>query len=231
MNYANQFDSIVFFTGAGISAESSVPTYRGKGGIWEKYDWQTLACQRAFDQNPERVLEFHEFRRSLVFDCKPNPAHNTISQLEQTKAVFVVTQNIDGLHQKAGSGNVVELHGSLWRLRCDYCGRQIEDLNRKYRSKKCACGQWLRPAITWFEDSLESGVFAQAHSLIESCDLFISIGTSGSVWPAAGLPQIAFDGKAHCIELNLEKTEYSPMYNETYFGLAGTILPSLFQFK
>ena len=226
---ATQFNSIVFFTGAGISAESGVPTYRGKGGIWDKYDWQALACQRAFDRDPKGVLEFHEYRRSLVYECQPNPAHDTIAILERAHTVSVITQNIDGLHQKAGSNNVVELHGSLWKLRCDSCGVHIVDINPKYKSKKCSCGRWLRPAITWFEDSLDMDCFEQAKSLIESCDLFISIGTSGSVWPAAGLPQGALKGKAYCIEINLEKTDFSHLYNETCFGLAGDILPSLFQ--
>src|SRR5262245_5945137 len=121
------FEAIVFFTGAGMSAESGVPTYRRKGGIWKEYDYQQYACQPAFDRDPQAVWEFHNYRRELVSKCAPNRGHEIIAKLEaELPHVSVVTQNIDGLHQRAGSQGVVELHGSLWRVRCDICGTRLE---------------------------------------------------------------------------------------------------------
>ncbi len=226
-----QYDSIVFFTGAGISAESGVPTYRGAGGIWEQYDWQSVACQSAFMTHPEKVLDFHEYRRSLVSSCKPNMAHTTIAQAQSYSKVHIITQNIDGLHQKAGSHSVIELHGSLWRLRCEKCDKKVTDLDEKYQTRMCACGNRFRPDITWFNDPINISVFEEARELILSCDLFLSIGTSASVWPAAGLPMVAFDTSSHTVEINLEKTELSHHFSENYFGKAGDILPDLIEFQ
>lgn len=223
------FKNIVFFTGAGMSAESGVPTYRGRGGVWSQYNWEEYACQEAFDRDPEKVLKFHELRRKSVLACAPHAGHHSIAELEKRHPhVWVVTQNIDGMHQRAGNSNVIELHGSLWRLRCPSHGIS-EDIGETFKSFKCEhCGQWLRPDITWFGDMLNQDVISEANVIIRQCDLFISIGTSGVVWPAAGFPKIARDNGAFCIEINPEPNEMSPLYNESIRETAGNALPHLF---
>lgn len=218
------YRSIVFFTGAGMSAESGVPTYRGKGGVWTRYDYEEYACQSAFDRDPEKVLRFHEIRRRAILDCQPHEGHRIIAGMSRAA---VVTQNIDGMHQRAGSCDVVELHGSLWRLRCDRCGVMKEDFGRTYDSLHCSCGNWLRPDITWFGDMLDKAVMQKAAGLIGSCDLFISIGTSGTIWPAAGFPSLAREAGAFCIEINPEPSGTAG-YDCIIRGEAGTVLPRLF---
>lgn len=226
------YQHIVFFTGAGMSAESGVPTYRGKGGIWNQYKWEEYACQDAFERNPQKVLEFHELRRSASLSCQPHAGHEIIAVLEQQHPnVTVVTQNIDGMHQRAGSKNVIELHGSLWRTRCPVHGI-VEDIGERYQTYKCKqCGKWLRPDIIWFGDSLNRDVMEEGLYAITHCDLFLSIGTSGIVWPAAGFPQIARDNGAYCIEINPEISTMSHLYNETIPKTAGEALPQLFEIK
>ncbi|NTU54048.1 MAG: NAD-dependent deacylase [Chlorobiaceae bacterium] len=216
---------ILFFTGAGMSAESGVPTYRGKGGIWKEYDFEEFACQCAFERTPEKVLRFHELRRRSVLDCHPHDGHRVIASIP---GAVVVTQNIDGMHQRAGSGEVIELHGSLWRLRCKQCRTITEDMGKEYQSLRCtSCGNWLRPDITWFGDMLDETVMQKAAEAISSCDLFISIGTSGTVWPAAGFPDLARKAGAFCIEINPEPSG-STRYNLVIRESAGSTLPRLF---
>lgn len=226
----DKYKTIVFFTGAGMSAESGVPTYRGRGGVWSKYNWEEYACQEAFDRDPEKVLKFHELRRQSVLACTPHGGHNTIAELEKRHPrVHVVTQNIDGMHQRAGSRNVIELHGSLWRMRCPSHGLS-EDIGEAYRSFKCEqCNLWLRPDIIWFGDILDQDVINDAHVVIGRCDLFISIGTSGVVWPAAGFPKIAKGSGARCIEINPEPNDMSYLYDESIRETAGNALPRLFE--
>lgn len=220
---------IVFFTGAGMSAESGVPTYRGSGGIWHRYNWQEYACQDAFDLNPEKVLKFHELRRESVLACQPHAGHHTIAALSEKHAnITVITQNIDGMHQRAGSENVLELHGSLWRLRCPSHGIS-EDMGETYRTCRCPeCDTWLRPDIIWFGDMLDSSVMEEAAWQIGKSDLFISIGTSGVVWPAAGFPKLAKENGAHLIEINPEISEMSHLYDRTIRSAAGAALTKLF---
>ena len=225
-----QYGHIVFFTGAGMSAESGVPTYRGLGGIWSQYRWEEYACQEAFDDDPQKVLEFHELRRKAVLACKPHEGHVSIASLQKRHpGVMVVTQNIDGMHQRAGTRNVVELHGSLWRLRCPRHGKSEDDLGERYRSYRCEkCGSRLRPDIVWFGDMLDQGVMEEAAAMIRSCDLFISVGTSGVVYPAAGFPRLAKENHAWCIEINPEPNEMSSLYDKTIRDMAGKALPGLF---
>ena len=225
----DEYQYIVIFTGAGMSAESGVPTYRGRGGVWSEYRWEECACQEAFDRDPQKVLEFHELRRQAVLECQPHDGHFAIAQLEKRHPkVVIVTQNIDGIHQRAGSENVVELHGSLWRLRCPMHGI-TEDLGERYKSYKCEhCGSWLRPDIVWFRDMLDEYNMSQAIFALRKCDLFISIGTSAVVYPAAGFPKIAKEFGAKCIEINPEQTEMSFMYDISIQSTAGKALPRLF---
>ena len=224
-----KYRHIVFFTGAGMSAESGVPTYRGHGGIWNQYRWEEYACQDAFDADPERVLKFHEMRRAAVLSCTPHTGHFAIARLEKKHPrITVVTQNIDGMHQRAGSRNVVELHGSLWRLRC-LCKGASEDIGEKYGSFTCGkCGGWLRPDIVWFGDMLDPDVMERAVAAIRNSDLFVSVGTSGVVYPAAGFPRFAKENGARCIEINPEANDMSYLYDEAIRSAAGEALPELF---
>ena len=139
----NNYNKIIFFTGAGMSAESGVPTYRGRGGIWNEYKWEEYACQNAFNKNPEFVLKFHQLRRMEALKCNPHQGHDIISKIENlNRNTFIITQNIDGMHQRANSTNVIELHGSLWRLRCEKEGIVIEDkMEGKFSRTTCNCGE------------------------------------------------------------------------------------------
>lgn len=213
------FSRIVFFTGAGMSAESGVPTYRGKGGIWGEYDYETSACQRAFDRDPEHVWEFHDFRREIVSKCAPNEGHRWIASCEQQlPSITVVTQNIDGLHQAAGNQRVHELHGSLWKLRCDVCGWRDEDHSAPLADKRCpvctSAGSvvYKRPDIVWFGDNLSRAVLELVSDALVTCDLMVAIGTSAVVYPAADLPLIARRAGARIVEVNPEETPMSSMY-------------------
>lgn len=213
-----------------MSAESGVPTYRGEGGIWHEYKWEEYACQQAWEQNPEKVFEFHDLRRQEALKCEPHIGHKVIADLEINHAgVSVVTQNIDGMHQRAGSKRVIELHGSIWRVRCDKEGKVFEDLNQGgYAQRSCACGEWLRPDIIWFSDFLNPAVIKQADAVIAKADLFISIGTSGVVFPAAGYPQLAKNAGAEMIEINPEPSDLSHLFDQVYRKPAGKTLEELF---
>ncbi len=223
------YQGIVFFTGAGMSAESGIPTYRGPGGIWTKYRWEEVACEQAFRRDPEKVLAFHRERRLGVAACKPNVGHQVIAALEQQHPrVSVVTQNIDGLHHRAGSLLVIELHGSLWRLRCPRDGRHLEIKPGSNYPDHCECGAWLRPDIVWFGDNLDHNVITRAMESLADCDLLVSVGTSGTVWPAAGFPQVARQNGAYSLEINPEANELSRLYNQAYRAPAAQVLPRLF---
>jgi NAD-dependent deacetylase len=225
----SDYARIVFFTGAGMSAESGIPTYRGEGGIWEEYNWEEVACEEAFQNDPKKVLEFHEIRREKVFTSTPHAGHKMISNLQKKhNNVVIITQNIDGMHQLSGNTNVIELHGSIWRLRC-LCDRVvINDRGRKYKCMKCDCGAWLRPDIVWFGDHLNSSIVQQAIETSGEGDLFISIGTSGGVWPAAGIPKFARENGAYMIEINLEDTVSTHLFDEKIYKPSSTALTELF---
>jgi len=222
-------DGIVFFTGAGMSAESGVPTYRGRGGVWNRYNWEAYACQEAFDRDPEKVIDFHERRREAVLNCEPHEGHRHLARMEEIHpGVMIVTQNIDGMHQRAGSRAVIELHGSLWRLRCAVHGVR-EDHNTRFSHKRCPdCGSWLRPDIVWFGDALDPRVMESAARAVSRCDLFVSIGTSGVVWPAAGFHRLAMEGGATMVEINPERTEASELNDITLREPASRGLADLF---
>ena len=207
-------ERVVFFTGAGMSAESGVPTYRGKGGIWKEYDYETYACQDAFDEDPARVWEFHNYRRKLVGACEANEGHRRIAQVQADRSgVTIVTQNIDGLHQLAGAKDVLELHGSLWRIRCESCGRSEVRRDAPLSKLHCDCGAWWRPGIVWFGDALDEEVVDAAVHAIRRCDLLVSIGTSAVVYPAAQLPLLARQAGARLVEVNPDPTPLSDAYH------------------
>ena len=220
----------LFFTGAGMSAESGVPTYRGLGGIWGQYRWEDYACQRAFDRDAEKVLDFHEERRGRVLACEPHAGHRHLAELQRAGApMAVVTQNTDGLHSRAGVREVVELHGSLWRLRCPRHGPVVDLAAARFATRRCGqCGATLRPDIVWFEDPVDPQVFARAAQLIRECETFVAVGTSAVVYPAARLIPLARECGARMIELNVDDSEMSSLFHERWRGPAGQLLPERF---
>lgn len=229
----SDYETILFFTGAGVSAESGVPTYRGAGGVWKEYDYHRFACQEAFDEDPERVWEFHNYRRELVGKCQPNAAHELIARLQRERGpeqVRIVTQNIDGLHQLAGAQEVFELHGSLWRVRCDACGRKRDDRSVPFTDRRCgadgSAGTW-RPDITWFGDALDQEVFGAAVQAALKARLIVTIGTSGVVYPAAQIPLLGRRSGAVLVEVNPEETELSGAHDHCLRGSASEVLPTL----
>lgn len=218
------FARVVFFTGAGMSAESGVPTYRGKGGIWKEYDYRSYACQEAFDRDPEGVWEFHNYRRGIVGACEPNAGHRIIAE----SGHVVITQNIDGLHQLAGSEVVHELHGNLWRTRCETCGTTEEKREAPLAEMKCPeCGTYKRPDIVWFGDTLNVDTLEAVEDAVGACDLFVSIGTSAVVYPAAQIPIVAKSHGATLVEINLEDTPLSDIYDHCLRGPATEMLARL----
>lgn len=224
----DDFERIVFFTGAGMSAESGVPTYRGRGGIWAEYNYEDYACQRAFDRDPDKVWDFHDKRRAAVMACQPNEGHRVVAEIARAKPeTLIATQNIDGLHQRAGAGEVIELHGSLWRVRCDRERTVRADTSIPIAARACACGAYLRPDIVWFEDALDPNVVERARQALEDCDLLVSVGTSAVVYPAADLPRIAARRGAVTVEINLEDTPMSPLYTHRLRGKASELLREL----
>lgn len=224
------YGSVVFFIGAGMSAECGVPTYRGAGGIWEQYRYEDFACQRAFDSHPERVLDFHEVRRKAVLACEPHAGHHALAKLQAAHpSLHVITQNIDGMLQRAGLRVDAELHGSLWRVRCVRHGIHEDLAGNGFRARHCPdCGAWLRPDITWFEDRVDEAVFAQAGKMIATADLFVSVGTSAAVYPAANFIPLAKRAGARMIEVNPEPTEASSLFERCHALPASTALTTLF---
>jgi NAD-dependent deacetylase len=211
----DRFEHIVFFTGAGLSAECGLPTYRGKGGIWSSYNYEDYACQRAFDVDPERVWEFHDERRRMMAAVDPGVAHRMIAHVQaQRPGTRVVTQNIDGLHQRAGAEHVIELHGSVWRVRCECSPLPSENHDLPIERRCTACDAYKRPDIVWFEDPMQKASLEAAVDALSGCDLLISIGTSGVVFPAAQLPAMAQVNGALCVEINPEETPVSHLYAE-----------------
>jgi NAD-dependent deacetylase len=222
------FEKIVFFTGAGMSAESGIPTYRGSGGIWKEYNYEDYACQRAFDRQPEKVWDFHDERRKMVAGCEPNAGHRIVTEVQKAKpGTKIVTQNIDGMHQRAGATVEAELHGSLWRVRCDDESIVRGDHTMPMEPRKCSCGAYWRPDIVWFEDSLDGRVIQRAVKALEGCDLLVSIGTSAVVYPAAELPRIAMARGVPSVEVNLEDTPMSALYKVRLRGKASELLADL----
>ena len=201
---------IVFVTGAGISQESGIPTFRGKDGYWRKYDPMKLASIDAFYDDPKLVWEWYEDRRKNILDVKPNEGHFAISQMEEFKDVVILTQNIDGLHQRSGSTNVLELHGSIIRIKCTVCDF-IDNITENFESlpPKCKCGSMLRPDVVWFGEPLPQNIWQSAIKEASICDVMIIVGTSLVVSPANTLPVYAKQNGAILIEVNPEKTVMS----------------------
>lgn len=198
---------VVFVTGAGISQESGIPTFRGKDGLWRNYDAMKLATIDAFYDNPKLVWEWYNERRQNIFASKPNEGHKAIAELENFVDVVVLTQNIDGLHQKAGSSKVLELHGSIVRIKCTMCDFKDEIFTDFSEFPPlCKCGNVLRPDVVWFGEGLPQNVWQEAIIHANSCDIMIIAGTSLVVSPANTLPFYAKQNNATLIEVNPDET-------------------------
>lgn len=223
-----QAKKVVVLTGAGISAESGVPTFRGKNGLWKEYRSEELATPQAFASNPPLVWQWYDWRRQIISSKKPNPGHKTLAEWENIfPYFFIITQNIDGFHQAAGSEKVVELHGNIWKMRCLEEKTIIE--NREVPIKeippRCpSCGGLLRPHVVWFGESLESSVLNQAFELSREAELMLIVGTSAVVQPAASLPLTAAENGAKIIEINPEPTPLTSRADLSFQEKAGQFL-------
>jgi NAD-dependent deacetylase len=223
-------DRVAVLTGAGISAESGVPTFRGADGIWKNYQATELATPEAFSRDPELVWEFYNWRRALIGKVTFNAAHKALVTLEARVPHFtLITQNVDGLHLLAGSRNVLELHGNLWKVRCTKCGRVRLDRSPDMgRLPKCPdCGGLLRPHVVWFGESLDSEILHDAFEASRQSQLMLVIGTSALVQPAASLGVEARSAGAKVVEINLEPTGLSGSMDYALHGKAGEIVPLL----
>ncbi|MEJ5347752.1 MAG: NAD-dependent deacylase [Desulfosoma sp.] len=221
---------LVVLTGAGISAESGVPTFRGAGGLWRSYRATDLATPEAFARNPQLVWEFYNYRREILKPLQPNAAHKALVTLEKRIERFLLlTQNIDGLHQAAGSRQVLELHGNIWWVRCTQCGRKTEDrrVPLPFPPLCDGCGGMLRPDVVWFGETLDPEVLHKAYNTLENCDFMMVIGTSGVVQPAASMGLYAQQHGAFVVEINLEPTPYSRAFNVSLQGKAGDLVPQV----
>jgi NAD-dependent deacetylase len=222
--------SVVVLTGAGISAESGVPTFRGQGGLWKKFRAEDLATPEAFARDPRLVWEWYDSRRAALAQVAPNAGHRTLAELEARKPRFtLVTQNVDGLHDRAGSRNVLKLHGDIWELRCLKCGSERRDERTPLPElpPSCECGGMLRPGVVWFGEPLPVEAWERAQKATREAEVLLVVGTSATVYPAAGLVPLAMSAGARVIECNVEETPFSSGLDRSLRGRAGELLPQL----
>jgi NAD-dependent deacetylase len=222
--------SIVALTGSGISAESGIPTFReAQIGLWARYDPQQLATPEAFMRDPKLVWEWYEWRRKLVGEAEPNPGHRALAKLEERAPNFtLITQNVDGLHGRAGNRCVIELHGNILRTVCSAEKMEVESGPGEEKLPVCMnCGAPLRPDVVWFGEMLPDGAMETASEAVRGCDVFLSIGTSSLVYPAASLPYEAVSAGATVVEVNPEDTPLTSRVDYTLRGRAGEVLPRL----
>lgn len=220
----SQFEPLVVLTGAGISAESGIPTFRGDGGLWEQYRAEDLATPQAFHQNPALVWRFYHWRREIVSNCVPNAAHQLLVEIErQVQSFTLITQNVDGLHKAAGNQKVIELHGSLWRMRCTHCRAEWEDNNihpAEHLPQCEDCGALARPDVVWYGESLNKNVLDLSMEAASNARLMLVIGTSAIVHPAATIPMIARYAGAQLVEINPESTPLTPHADQVFHEAA-----------
>ncbi len=225
---------ITALTGAGVSAASGIPTFRGPDGLWKKVRAETLATPEAFENDPKLVWEWYDWRRGMIMNAVPNAAHDVLARWTRERPDFtLITQNVDGLHEKAGAERVLRLHGSIWHVRCSQpCAAGGTDWRDEttpfpHLPPRCPhCGAHLRPAVVWFGEPLDPAVVARAGAAT-SCDVFLAIGTSAVVYPAAGLIQGAKRQGAFTVEINPEATPASDLVDVSIRGSAGDVLTAL----
>jgi NAD-dependent deacetylase len=230
-------DRVVALTGAGVSAESGVPTFRGAGGLWKEYRAEDLATPAAFARDPRLVWECYGWRRSVVLACSPNAAHEALASASAGRSGFrVVTQNVDGLHAAALAGEApppLELHGSLFRNRCTACGVRLDDRSAIDATSidtlpHCdRCGQLTRPDVVWFGEPLDPDVIGEATRLASEADVCLVVGTSAVVHPAAGLADLTRRRGGHVIEVNVVDTPLTDVATAALRGPAASIVPEL----
>ncbi|MBP7886314.1 MAG: NAD-dependent deacylase [Candidatus Marinimicrobia bacterium] len=229
----SQGGQVVVLTGAGISAPSGIPTFRGENGLWTKLSPQELASFESFYLNTAMVSEWYKHRREIIEGCQPNAGHYALVELAKMVSKFtLVTQNIDGLHQRAGSRDVLELHGTIMENYCIRCGQQYSatEFDEIYNSSfdhipRCYCGGLIRPNVVWFGESLPKQAYEEAYRASQQADLFLSVGTSAQVRPAADLPLIAKENGAFLVEINIVETVLTPFTDLFLKGAADEILP------
>lgn len=225
---------VAVLTGAGVSAESGIPTFRGAGGLWEGHPIEDVATPEGFHRDPALVWRFYNQRRAGLGTVQPNPGHHALVRLEKHLGAgnfALITQNVDGLHRAAGSRNVLELHGNLRRVRCTGCAR-LEDRGTDALDEvpRCpSCGEMLRPDVVWFGEALPQDVWLAAEAAARQCVCFLVVGTSAVVWPAAGLIVLAKDHSAHVIEVNVARTDASAIVDVGLYGPSGQLLPELME--
>jgi NAD-dependent deacetylase len=222
--------SVAVLTGAGVSAESGIPTFRGQDGLWRNFVPEELATAEAFERNPKLVWEWYMWRRALVSGAEPNPGHLALVQLEAGFEDFtLVTQNVDGLHERAGSQNIIELHGNIMRSRCHSCGYPAGEaaLDEDGQLSACECGGLLRPDVVWFGELLPAEALKRAWDAAKRANIFLSVGTSSAVQPAAGLADLAKQNGAYLVEINPKTTVMSDQFDERLRGPSGEILPMI----
>lgn len=227
----NKTQRIAVLTGAGISAESGIPTFRGEEGLWKTYRAEELATLSAFIRDPGLVWEWYDWRRGIIGSKDFNPGHEVLAGWEKLFPTFhVITQNIDGFHQKAGSFNILELHGNIWKLRCTEEGTVIEEHSTPLAEipPRCPnCGALLRPHVVWFGESLDASILQRAFALSSSCEVMFVVGTSAVVQPAASLPLSASESGAIVVEINPDPTPITPYVDFSFRGKAAEILPKI----
>ncbi|WP_343348261.1 NAD-dependent deacylase [Sphingomicrobium sp. XHP0239] len=222
-----QVRNIVILTGAGISAESGLATFRGPEGLWEGHRVDDVATPEAFQRDPELVQRFYDARRAALSDVEPNAAHEALARLDREWEgdLLIVTQNVDDLHERAGAERLVHMHGELQSALCTACGERSRSPARLSEAPRCGCGSAsLRPDIVWFGEMPYS--MERIEEALVRCDLFVSIGTSGAVYPAAGFVQSAKYRGAHCVELNLDPSQGSIFFDESRMGPASELVPT-----
>ncbi|HEY4541910.1 MAG TPA: NAD-dependent deacylase [Noviherbaspirillum sp.] len=222
---------LVVFTGAGVSAESGVPTFRDAlTGLWARFRAEDLATPQAFAHDPQLVWQWYEWRRELMRSAQPNPAHRAIAELQQRVETVVLTQNVDGLHQRAGSRHVIELHGNIWRNRCSACAAKVDCPEPHPSLLHCPhCGALARPDVIWFGESLPQTAWEEGFRHCTSAEVFFCVGTSSLVEPAASLPSVARASGARVVQLNPVATAHDALAHHVLRGPAGVILPALLQ--
>ncbi|MBM4127385.1 MAG: NAD-dependent deacylase [Nitrospira sp.] len=222
--------SVVVLTGAGISADSGVPTFRGADGLWRNFRAEDLATPEAFARDPRLVWEWYNWRRELIATKQPNAAHEAVAELERQYSHFwLITQNVDGLHRTAGSHKLSEIHGNIWRVRCTDCRQVVDNHDVPIHILPMCdhCHGLLRPHIVWFGESLTEDDLRQCDAALRSCDLCLIIGTSGVVYPAAGFASIAKEAGAFVAEINLDVTPHTGLVDVSLQGRAKDVVPLL----